>query len=310
MVVNICASKPNLGNRPLATLMTATLNAWAEYSYFRGRIPYESEWYRSIYRQKKWLMANDMEISLALNTQTTLQPEVRKNRNWLEAELLPIVSLGLLALLNRKDVQSAHEGLIHLSTLVRYLARQLDTTNLGAFQQMAKQLADRWFKLGAEGDDNKRVRDDREEIGLADSLGMFPISATLGLADWASSFDFEAFEKSIGDTDWSGKKAAYLSGFPYGMLGHLEQLQEKLAFEISIEGKRISPNWYVCDIIYLGLLKALKPCLDEIGTTIDTTLINNSKSFFESKRYRSSAALTLRGLEFLEKILQYFALRE
>lgn len=301
LLVEICKNKRELGDRPLANLLGDTLSTWAAYAYYRGRIPFASEWYRSIYRHKKWLLAQEFELSLALNTQTVLQPEAHKDRNWLEAELLVVIEQGLLAFVERGEALAAHEKIVAFSNLVRILAGQLDTTNLAAVQAITKKVVDKWSQTQPEQGQAKRTRDEREEIALADLLGMIPIDAALGLGDWAERFDFETFGKRVAETDWRDKKSAYRCGVPYGALELLEEIQEKLAFETLVEGKRISPNWYVEEIILLGILQALKSCLDSIQNAVQTTLVQNPQALFEAKRYRSCTALVLRGLEFVEK---------
>ncbi len=302
MVIDVCVEKPNSGNRPLSNLMAATLRAWGVYAYFRGRIPFESGWYRSLIRHKRWLLTEDMEVSLALNTQTTLQAETRKDRNWFEAELLKLLDLGLTAIIDRGDVIAAHERLLEISSLVGGLARELDTTNLGSFQAIAVKMADHWSHRKAEKGGPTTARDQLEEIGLVDSVGMIPLSASLGLREWADEFDFAALAKKVRETDWSNKKAAYRCGLPYGSLADLEKLQEELAFEIAVEGKRITPDWYVEERILLGFMRALDTCITYVTGAVDGVFLKPSSKLFESKRYRACSALVLRGLEFLAKL--------
>jgi hypothetical protein len=199
MVVGICVEKPGTGNRRLSNLMEATLRAWGVYAYLRGRIPFESDWYRSVFRHKRWLVARDTEVSLALNTQTTLQAERAKDRNWVESELLAVLGRGLCALVERKDAQAAHERLLEVSSLAGGLAGQLDTTNLGSFQAIAKTLANRRGVLNTETSGTKPFREELEEIGLVDLLGLIPMSAVMRLPEWAEAFDFDE-EADVGNS--------------------------------------------------------------------------------------------------------------
>jgi hypothetical protein len=175
MVVDVCVEKSGSGNRPLSNLMNATLRVWAVYAYFRARIPVQSRWYRSLVRHKRWLLTQEMEVSLALNTQTTLQAELRKDHAWVEAEFLTLLERGLTALLDRNDVVATHERLGDIASLVGVVARQLDTTQLRSFQTLAFNLAEHWSQCRPKKDGVQTARYELEEIGIIDSLGFIPL---------------------------------------------------------------------------------------------------------------------------------------
>jgi hypothetical protein len=88
---------------------------------------------------------------------------------------------------------------------------------------------------------------------------------------------------------------------PYGSLEDLEKLQEELAFEIAIEGRRISPDWYVEERILLGFVQAVNISINDLAKAIDSVFVKHATKLFEAKRYRPCSALVLRGLEFLSK---------
>ena len=241
-----------------------------------------------------------MEITIALNTQTPLQHEVQKDRNWLEGELMPLVERGTMALLSRGDGVSVYECLTQLSNLVGYLANQLDTTNLGAIQALAQKVVNQ--RLPGSEPGRRTGQAALEDLGLVDNLGMVPIAAILGVQRWAEEFKLDGFFKRVGEIRWSKRKSAYKSGLPYGALENLESLQRSLSFEIAVEGRRVSPDWYVGEIILLGVMRKLHPCIDQIIKTLDDTFLGFGQSFFAEKHYRESSTIAGRGLEFLSKL--------
>ncbi len=297
MVVEVCVRKKGSGTQPFSDLISDTLSTWAAYAVFRGRVPFESEWYRSEHRYKPWLIAPEMQVSMAVGTYTTLFPEEQKNRNWVEAEFLPIIARALTVVVDRGDVSAAQRGLIGMGRLMKALAYQLDTTNLTAFQNIAKDTSDRWSKRKG----TPSIADGREAIGLADTMGLLVIEATLGLGEWARAFNFDVLEKQVRTVNWADKKAVYQCQMPYGAIGTVDKLQEEIAFEVSVDGERITPAWYIQERLHFGLLHALKPCLTDILSVIEAVFLQDSKQFFTSKRYRSASRIVSRGLECIEK---------
>jgi hypothetical protein len=162
MLIYVCVKNKSSGNKPLSNLMAETLRAWGGYVYYRSRIPFESGWYRSVVRHKRWLLAQEMEVTLALNTQTTLQMELRKNRNWIEDELLAVLEVGIIALLSRHDVAAVQQRLLEASNLVGGLARELDTTNLRSFQALAWKIINQWSKTSEKERELKTTDNERE----------------------------------------------------------------------------------------------------------------------------------------------------
>ncbi|WP_422932166.1 hypothetical protein [Singulisphaera sp. PoT] len=304
MVVDICQKEARLGNGPLSSVITSTLEMWKIYTQYKQEIPYDSNWYRPIYRPKDWLLAKDFEVSLAMNTHTILQPEAVKDRGWLEGEIIPIVERGILALLERGDIQAVHVCLGQIVNVVNHLASQLDTSKLDAIQGIAKAAVERSFELSEKTKATKEERDaaEMQEIALADMLGTISIAAILGIGRWASSFDMTRFSETVGKIDWTNSRSAYRSGLPYGALENLEYLQKRLAFEVDVEGRRITPNWYVEEIILLGIMNKLEPCVNSIVKALDEYVLTNVDWLMESKRYRAATALALRGLEYVDKL--------
>ena len=121
---------------------------------------------------------------------------------------------------------AAHERLLEISSLVGGLARELDTTNLGSFQAIAVKMADHWSHRKAEKGGPTTARDQLEEIGLVDSVGMIPLSASLGLREWADEFDFAALRRRSGRQTGVTRRRPTGAVYPMGRLRTLRNCKK------------------------------------------------------------------------------------
>jgi len=74
----------------LNTLLEINLNLISKYSRLKNKIPYNSLWFPNIGKGRSWFTENDTEISIAINTGTSLHPKVVKNTYFFENQLLEI----------------------------------------------------------------------------------------------------------------------------------------------------------------------------------------------------------------------------
>ena len=99
------------------------------YTYWqeKSKISYDSYWYDDKVVYKKWYIASDIEIEMALKTGTLLGYNTEKNYLWLEEDIEQINDNGLQYLINQKSFA----GLIRwLGTLENLSERAVESGNV------------------------------------------------------------------------------------------------------------------------------------------------------------------------------------
>lgn len=213
----------------------------------KQKIPTESLWYKTKVLSENWAFADSTRVLLAINTGTTLQPKTIKDLTWLEEQLddIAIYILGLF-LSERRDggvnFASAFQGLETLVSVAEAYGSDLD-------EAAAKMLVNKVGRLNSiayaiiPGQDESQKR--KGQIAFVDSQGRLAIAILLGLLKYLDARSAASLSAAISKIDWGSKSSPYLTGLPSPVLGRIEALAAQLRSEQTIEGRRISPDWYV-----------------------------------------------------------------
>ena len=99
----------------------------------------------------------------------------------------------------------------------------------------------------------------KAQLAFVDAQGRLATSTLLGLTKYFREHTCEDVINRIMSIGWSAKKEIYLTGLPTTMLPRLESFYSYLRNEKSIEGKRVTADWYIktcCLQQYVYSLKA------------------------------------------------------
>ncbi len=294
----------------IARLAQVTLALWTTYAMHKMRIPSDSHWFRRKYRHPDWFRSDYSRVGIAIETGTPLQAEATPDPFWLETELRSALLQAFQTLLDRDELNEA----ILVAESMRGLVGRLSTIamldeSLALYREISKRALDKIRMPPAE---NARRPPTPELLrlsqGLVDVASAGLIEILLGLAQHCRATTSESLRHSIDQIDWRKPASLYAErALPRAVLIRLEFLHKRVLFEHTIEGRAISPPWYLHQLVaseYARFLAAsISPLIDEL----EAVFAREAERFVAEERFLVAAQLVQRGLEGCEKFAVHLA---
>jgi len=225
------------------------------YAIFKNKTPTDSYWFETKNQFQDWTLADSSQIAIALNTGTPLQPQNIKNYTWFEEELLNIAIQVFQSFSDSRKFISSAQSMDVLVEVAEIYGADFDVKSAKLLFEKLKPIKDLVYTIQA-GSAQHLLK---AQLAFVDAQGRLATSTLLGLTKYFREHTCEDVINRIMSIGWSAKKEIYLTGLPTTMLPRLESLYSDLRNEKSIEGKRVTADWYIktyCLQQYVYSLKA------------------------------------------------------
>lgn len=242
----IAANGPHLNGRPFAGLCKNLFAFLRNYEQAKKAIPTDSLWYRQRYTHPEWYRARDLETSVAYQTAAILQPKSVSDPRWIESAILPIVNRCLEINLKNKRYDIVHELIERFDVYVQGLAAEHQVEF--AFQVLRDVFSQCEALLFVQADDLVE-EEPLEHLGICEQLATMPIQILLVYTRAVESYGRAAILQRTREITWKSEKSIYSTGFAVHVLERLEWLRPRVEFEKRVEGHRVSPFWYLQELI-------------------------------------------------------------
>ena len=266
----------------------------------KKQIPTDSKWYKTVYKYQNWFFADSTEIIAALNTGTTLRPKEQKNNLWFEAQSLDI-SLNIFDILIKKGEWE------YASSCIESIISSLSTISSNLYVEEAKLIFEKV------GNSLKQVAiiasnplDDetlRGQLILIDSFGRLAISLLAGLNIYLNDMTCDEVTRDIRRINFHRKSGIYRTKLPGSMLTNLEATLKGINIEYSMEGNRVSPEWYIVTITTRSYLQKLSDYYEFIKQMNKEVFEENIDLLIKSKKILQATHLTENWVEFSHNLL-------
>lgn len=302
-VVYLATQEKYFDGKALVQLILQPLILLQLYVKKKRSIPSESHWFKRIYRHRDWLTADYTEISMALRSGTSLQPEAAPDFMWFETYVEEVVANTFGALLKRQDLQNAVALLDNVQRTQSVLAEHLATDEaLRLFRKLQPQVRE----LAVGTDCNATSPENETEnqlakLALIDVYCMQLINILLGFSKSLRELNVESFANRISNLRWPRARSIYLTQLPRAVVQQLEYLQKGLEFERAVEGIIVSPLWYQEQIAALGLMRFVADTVEGLVSEWEGTFGNQTGALVSEKRYLTATQVVQRGLEACDK---------
>lgn len=243
---DITAKQPHLNGRPFADLCKRLILFLCNYERAKKSIPTDSLWHKKRDIHPDWYRTDDTSTNLGYQTATGLQPRSVSDSRWLETAILPIVQQCLEINIKQNRYAIASELLHYIDVYAQHLAQERQVKV--AFD-LIRDISSCCEKLLYVPGDNVVEEEPLEHMAICDQLTRIPISALLAYARVVASYGQDTILQRIRRITWKSKKSIYHAGFPEHMLECLEWLHPRLEFESKVEGKVVSPSWYLQELM-------------------------------------------------------------
>jgi hypothetical protein len=282
----------NLRPESSIALVSNVLRYLNYYLDARSGIPTQSFWYERTLTHPDWFKSSDSTVQMAAKTGTTIRAQEVPVHTWVEDRLDPLIMRCF-----RANVSSANiPTLLQLSTLTRsYIAALSKAGDVRRGLLIVDSLAKVFFSTDA-----KEKISVPEMAGVADFIGHLLIQVLLSAADGTADRLPDKHQHRLRRVRWTKPKAIYTAGFPTTTLEQLEWLRERIANEHSIEGTRVTPDWYCLDMILLSELRAIRDTVP-ILLDIEQLFLKPARELSAEAPF-AAAALLSRSMEYLSKL--------
>ena len=245
-LADIAAKEPHLNGQRFAGLCQNLLLFLCYYETRKKLIPTNSLWYRQRYVHPDWYRASDTETSIAHDTATGLQPKPVSDPRWIESAILPIVKSCLGINIRNERYALANKLLGDLDAYVQQLAKEQQVES--AFN-LIRDVFSYCEPLIFVKKDRVVAKEPLEHMQICEQLAMMPINVLLAYTRAVESYGREAILQRIRHITWKSEQSIYKAGFAVHILTQLEWLHPRLGFEERVEGRVISPSWYIQELI-------------------------------------------------------------
>lgn len=287
-----------LSGQQLASIAEYIATSTQYYLTSRNQIPTDSAWFATKSQHQKWLISEDSNLIVALNTGTNLRPSSISYAEWYEESSLRIILKVLKHLIDIKDWSSAQSCLEVIVVLAQNSGRLM-------LKESTKIIVDKTIEVVSEAlKDNSKYTDADEEgmLSLYEGIGRLPTAALLGLLKDIHGLEVNKLVLKLETIKWDKPGDIYKHNLPAAIIPELEKVQQYLNNERSIEGKPISPKWYLRTLALRHYLSAAKLYYEYLKS-YETTYKKYYDDLTGANKYLPAACLTSCSLEFSNKLI-------
>ena len=288
------ADIPKAQNQAWRSFMVGNLALLLNYWNIKPRIYHASLWFKDKACYQQWYKASDDEVRISTQAGVPLQPKFERDIWWLEDRILEINQIGFDKLIKDNDVRILCDYIHQLGELSRVACEAKTLAYWGDYlQRILEQLQSYIASIP------KEEIDKQEELfaALAESMCPVFIGMHVGINQEISSLNIDALfrtvaqYKSFNECDFS--ICSTLNS------AECEKMFKQITTEFSIEGKRITPDWYIQQIVGYAIYK-------EYGVVLEV-LQNAARCIFTF-----GEALLEKKLSYMSSVVfaHYFSLRQ
>ncbi|MDO6487911.1 hypothetical protein Q4503_09385 [Colwellia sp. 6_MG-2023] len=274
----------------------------------KSKIPSDSHWFESKLKHPNWYQTSDSETSMMNLAGASLSAKVIKDHDWIENRLLDIIlnSLKLNLKENRfvlvqklYDLLNKYVATCAYNGRISYALELINKTSAISEEQVIGTLA------------HTKNKQSLELIAVCDAVAMLPITALLSFSRSietknSDSNHFELFNKF----NWKLSKDIYHLGFSPKTVENLEWLQKRIKFEIEVEKKLITPDWYINNIVFKSEAESFCRCVTVLFEDITKLYAGWSAKLSSTDRYWLAASCVTREKEFIFKLNKHLSIFE
>jgi hypothetical protein len=302
-ITDLVASRPVRNSAAPLDVARQLLFLAAIYASQKNRIPSNSAWWTSIARYPNWFTLSADQINLALAISTGVHTPTGPDLLWVERQCAADIA-KLIVIVGRGQLDAFTSFLDQTSAQIRALSGRLlfdealllDDHIVAAIWEAVEPATDSPAPTAYIDDERERDR-----VIAAQRSVVLLMNAWLGLVDAAEQLTNRQLSADV-DRVIADRNALYELNFPRPAVEMLEQLIERIAFEKSVEGRQVTPTWFVHHHVARVLAQRLQEAQHAITQRFTGRTINEVKSAIAVQDWKLAAMVAFSALEMIDKI--------
>lgn len=285
-----------IDSKSLYELCNNSLYVIEEYLTKKSSIPIDSFWFQRSQRHRSWFLSSSTSQGISLNANIPLFPEQIIDYLWFERELITIFEIALEKLLERQDNYISILPNI-IGRVATKMGEKLAFKEAFLFLDVLNKVSLQYIQKSDVNDFNKS---NEASIAMADIYYYALISILLGISKKMEQVDKQYLENLTAHIKWTENKYVFNLDIPTDMISCLEKLREKILFEFEAEGKRITPQWYINQLLANETAVLIKKICESVTEKFESYLSNIEYMLTNNKFLIATQAIQ-RGLEICRK---------
>lgn len=286
----------------VANVAVSTVNFLHRYQTFKRRIPTKSKWYSTQLRHVDFYAADAHKADLAIRSGGSVQPEISQDEQWVEKLAFDIVLQALASNLHESSQSEAIRILDRLRVYSEHLGRNWQ---VNAATDLCFKVADAVFTaiLTAEPQESPEERPIANwQAGLLEYVAFMPVAALLGFIESVRQTSPETLDVELKKIRWQTPESLYRAHVGPFALPKVEWFSQRITFELQSEEKRVTPDWFILQLVSRDYLEALQSCTDALFRASRDGFQAWSSRFEQSGNLWGRAVLLNRHGEYLSKL--------
>lgn len=245
-LITFIEAQKDIKSDSLQTLSTAIVALLETYQKGKLRIPPSSKWFKNQAEHPNWYLTQDQEIQTAHINGTRLQFKETFDYQWFEKSLVSTTCNCFRLLLKENALEEAR-------VLTCYFAHYLENrSQIGEIKhsfEFAHLTLETFLESYHEKINSAERSTQTSLLDLSDYILNLPIHILLAYKRNLQRTLAQPINTVVSRINWDNDKSLYQSELPLLALSKIEYLYENLFVEQKAEGKRITPDTYISDIV-------------------------------------------------------------
>lgn len=288
-------NKNNPSSQNAATFLFMSKNiAFLEYYWsLKEAIRYDSLWYRDKVQYEPWHFASDTSVDVAIKTGTSPQPKTVRDYWWIESDIEEINEICFEKLCRDQDSEHIIKYINRLASLSSYAIDSGDTLS---WTHTITKMQEYFTSCCLDGALSEK---DSQKIAMicVAFVATF-ISMIMGANDYFRKFDLETLLNDV--ARMSSTRNPVITFNRLFNNRDVDDILHKISVETKLEGKRITPDWYIKQIASGHIVRFFNEILENISIICDN-VVKFGTAFLEKKQTFAAAVIFAQFQQFISK---------
>jgi len=301
LIIDLCLKDPDFKKSTFTSLTQSTLFTLVNYIDLKPQIPEDSRWFPFVANHKSYFETDMSSRGLSNSTQTYVRPEMVHNHFWMEELIVNELSVTLRQVLKTTDLQLFASIVSSYRLLTSRLSKALDVKT---GQALIAALFDQFQDIK-----NKEIsadtiicyKDWEYHLGVCEGLCYNLLDFQMGVIARMTEFSKKKIEDEYIKIKWGETDTIYSTDLIPDLYLVLKDYNKFLLNEQYVEGKEITPAWYIKQKLISELLLKFSYKFTDTVSLFDKYLLRLAKHYQDTNNTLVASFIIHIGLEILDK---------
>ena len=259
----------------IENFMKSNLSIVNLYWFAKTEIPYDSYWYADKVVYKKWYSTDDYEIQIALQTGTDIGYRMERDYWWFEDRIFKINEQCFECLIKREPVVAFMKWINVFEQLCEVAVQ---SGEMAYYLRYVRKLQKKGLSIITDKELELSIDD---EMSVAEMMVSVYVNFLIKVREYAQSVQVdEIMLKVIRKKGFCQKKM-----YRYCNHADIRKLSNSIRTERKVEGERITPDWYMKQMIAKHVHEEFLQIYEEVDRAVNEEIPRIGNRLLEEKKY-------------------------